>query len=112
MAPQRNIKKTRSDDNTICIYKLSIHLLLFFFFKQKTAYEIVLNVTASLLENNKANEGGSAVFFVSNNKTGSITIKDSITRFNPRGTFETSGLPGFFVIAQQPAQIVNSQILR
>ena len=74
--------------------------------------EIVLNVTSSLLENNKANEGGSAIFFVSNDRTGSITIKDSITRNNPRGTFETAGLPGFYVIAKDPAQIINSQILR
>jgi hypothetical protein len=74
--------------------------------------EIVMNVTSSLIENNKANEGGSAIFFVSNNKTGSITIKDSITRNNPRGTFETPNLPGFYVIAKQPAEIINSQILR
>jgi hypothetical protein len=74
--------------------------------------EIVLDVTSSLLENNKANEGGSAIFFVSNDKTGSITIKDSITRNNPRGTFETPNLPGFYVIAKQPAQIISSQILR
>jgi hypothetical protein len=74
--------------------------------------EIVLNITSSLIENNQANEGGSAVFFVSNNKTGSITITDSITRNNPRGTFETPDLPGFYVIAKQPAQVVNSQILR
>ena len=74
--------------------------------------EIVLNVTSSLIENNMANEGGSAVFFVSNNKSGSITIKDSITRMNPRGTFETPNLFGFYVIAKAPAQIVNSQILR
>ena len=74
--------------------------------------EIVLNVTSSLIENNKANEGGSAIFFVSNNKTGSITITDSITQQNPRGTFETPDLPGFYVIAKEPAQIVNSQILR
>lgn len=74
--------------------------------------EIVLNITSSLIENNKANEGGSAVFFVSNNKTGSITIKDSITRNNPRGMFETADLPGFFVIAKAPAQVINSQILR
>src|SRR4029077_7959819 len=47
--------------------------------------EIVMNVTSSLIENDKANEGGSAIFFVSNNQTGSITIKDSITRGNPRG---------------------------
>ncbi len=74
--------------------------------------EIVLNVTSSLIENNMANEGGSAVFFVSNNKTGSITLTDSITRNNPRGTFETPNLPGFYVIANGPAQVVNSQILR
>jgi hypothetical protein len=74
--------------------------------------EIVLNVTSSLLENNQANEGGSAIFFVSNDRTGSITIRDSITRNNPRGTFETPGLPGFYVIAKGPAQIIGSQILR
>jgi hypothetical protein len=74
--------------------------------------EIVLNVTSSLIENNVANEGGSAVFFVSNDRSGSVTITDSITRGNPRGTFETPDLPGFYVLAKAPASIVNSQILR
>ncbi len=73
--------------------------------------EIVLNVTSSLIENNMANEGGSAVFFVSNDKSGSITIKDSITRNNPKGTFETPGLPGFYVIAKSDADTTGSQIL-
>ncbi len=74
--------------------------------------EIVMNLDGSLLENNMANEGGSAVFFVSNNKSGSINIKDTTTRNNPRGTFETPGLPGFYVIAKSAANVVNSQILR
>ena len=74
--------------------------------------EIVLDITSSLLENNIANEGGSAVFFVSNNRTGSLTITNSITRNNPRGTFEPPNLPGFYVIAKNPAQVDNSQILR
>lgn len=74
--------------------------------------EIVLDVTGSLIEDNKANEGGSAVFFVSNDKSGSVAVQDSITRNNPRGTFETPGLPGFYVIAKEPAQIMNSQIER
>src|SRR5262249_585746 len=74
--------------------------------------EIVLNITSSLLEDNLANEGGSAVFFVSDDKRGSITVKDSLTHRNPRGTFETPDLPGFYVIAKQPAEILNSQILR
>ena len=74
--------------------------------------EIVMNLTSSQIENDMANEGGSAVFFVSNNMTGSINITDSITRNNPRGTFETPNLPGFYVIAKQPANVVNSMILR
>lgn len=74
--------------------------------------EIVLNINASLLEHNQANEGGSAVFFVSNNSTGSLTLTDSTTRDNPRGMFETPDLPGFFVKAKQPATLVNSQVLR
>jgi hypothetical protein len=74
--------------------------------------EIVLNIDGSLLENNRANEGGSAVFFVSNDMTGSITLTDSIARNNPRGMFETPDLPGFFVIANGPTELVNSQVLR
>jgi hypothetical protein len=74
--------------------------------------EIVMSVDGSLIENDKANEGGSANFFVSNDKSGSITIKDSIVRANPRGTFETPDLPGFYVIAKDPAQVINSEITR
>jgi hypothetical protein len=74
--------------------------------------EIVMNVTSSLIEDNMANEGGSAIFFVSNDKSGSITVKDSTTQRNPRGTFETPDLPGFYVIAKQPATVIDSQILR
>ena len=74
--------------------------------------EIVLNITSSLIENNVANEGGSAVFFVSNDRSGSITITDSLTRNNPRGTFETPDLPGFYVLAKQATTVDNSQILR
>jgi len=73
--------------------------------------EIVLNIKGSLFEHNHANEGGSAVFFVSNNKTGSISIEDSLFQDNPKGTFETPGLPGFYVIAKDDPTIKNSQIL-
>ena len=72
--------------------------------------EIVLDVKSSLVEHNHANEGGSAIFFVSNNESGSITIQDSIFRDNPKGTFETPGLPGFYVIAKGPAEIIDSDI--
>lgn len=74
--------------------------------------EIVMNLTSSLIEDGLANEGGTAIFFVSNDKSGSINITDSTTRNNPKGTFETPDLPGFYVIAKAPANVVNSQILR
>lgn len=74
--------------------------------------EHVMNLTSSLIEDGMANEGGTAVFFVSNDKSGTINITDSTTRNNPEGTFETPGLPGFYVIAKVPATVVNSQILR
>ena len=74
--------------------------------------EIVMNLSGSVIQDSMANEGGSAIFFVSNDKSGSITIKDSLTQRNPRGTFETAGLPGFYVLAKQAAQVINSQILR
>lgn len=74
--------------------------------------EIVLQITSSLIENNIANEGGSAVFFVSNDRSGTVALTDSITRNNPRGTFETPDLPGFYVLAKEPASVVGSQILR
>jgi hypothetical protein len=74
--------------------------------------EIVLDIAGSVLQDNAANEGGSAVFFVSNDKSGTITIRDSLTQRNPKGTFETPGLPGFYVIAKTDATVENSQILR
>ena len=56
----------------------------------------------SLMEDNHANEGGSAIFFVSYNKTGTISIKSSVLKNNPKGKFETAGFPGMFVIAKTP----------
>lgn len=59
-----------------------------------------LSMCGTLIENNHANEGGSAVFYVSNDKSGSLVIKDSILRKNPKGAFETQGFPGMFIIAK------------
>jgi len=58
-----------------------------------------LSLCGDRLERNHANEGGSAVFYVSNNKTGTFEITDSVLTHNPKGTFETSAYPGTFIIA-------------
>jgi hypothetical protein len=73
---------------------------------------IALALCGTLMEDNHANEGGSAIFFVSNDKTGTVAITDSTLRNNPKGTFETAGLPGLFVQASAPPTVTNSTIVR
>lgn len=70
-----------------------------------------LEVVGTRIENNHANEGGSAIFFVSNDETGSLLIKDSTIRNNPKGAFEKP-LPGFYVIAASAPEVVDSVIER
>lgn len=62
------------------------------------------------MTNNTANEGGGAIFFVSNDLTGSLIIKDSFLGNNPSKGFETSGYPGIFVLASGDPQVTNSTI--
>lgn len=69
-----------------------------------------LNLCGELMEDNQANEGGSAIFFVSNDRTGTLTIRDSTLRRNPRGTFETAGFPGIYVLANGPPTVTGSTI--
>ncbi len=63
------------------------------------------------ITDNLANEGGGAVFFVSNDRTGTLSIEHSTLRRNPSLGFETAGLPGiFFLGAQRPT--VTTSIIR
>jgi predicted outer membrane repeat protein len=62
------------------------------------------------MTNNTANEGGGAIFFVSNDKTGSLVITDSFLSQNPSAGFETQGFPGIFVIANGDPQVMSSTI--
>ncbi len=66
-----------------------------------------LTMCGSKVENNTAVEGGAAIFYVSNNLTGTMAIVDSILRGNPKGTFETEGLPGIFVLAAPGQPVVT-----
>ena len=62
--------------------------------------EMTLRVEGTLIENNHANEGGGAIFFVSNNRTGTVVIDDSTLTNNPSDGFETSGYPGIFFLGR------------
>ncbi|MGK5737458.1 hypothetical protein [Micromonospora sp. URMC 103] len=63
-----------------------------------------VKIAGTVIENNRANEGGGAIFFVSNDRTGTMTIENSTLRRNRSGQFETRGYPGiFFLGARNPS---------
>ncbi len=65
--------------------------------------EFSVRVAGTIIEDNDAKEGGGAIFFVSNNRTGTLRIEGSTLRRNPSHGFETKGYPGiFFLGAGQP----------
>ena len=67
-------------------------------------------VAGTRVEDNRANEGGGAVFFVSNNRLGNLTITDSELRGNPSLGFETAGFPGIFYHGEGPPIVSGSVI--
>jgi len=60
-----------------------------------------LAVSGTVISDNHANEGGGAIFFVSNDRSGTMTLdQGSILERNPQDRFGTSGLPGIFILAR------------
>jgi hypothetical protein len=72
--------------------------------------EMTLRVLGTKIEHNHAREGGGAIFFVSNNRTGHVIIEDSVLRSNPSDGFGTRGFPGIFYLGSGPIQVANSVI--
>ncbi|MBB5111008.1 hypothetical protein FHU28_000847 [Micromonospora echinospora] len=60
--------------------------------------EFAVRIAGTVIEDNSANEGGGAIFFVSNNRTGTLAIDSSTLRRNPSRGFETKGHPGIFFL--------------
>ncbi len=69
-----------------------------------------LDICGTTINNNTANEGGGAIFFVSNNRTGTLRISDSMLYQNPSAGFETRGYPGIFYLGNGNPIITNSTI--
>ena len=69
-----------------------------------------LRVAGTIIEENHANEGGGAIFFVSNNRTGTMRIEDSTLRANPSDRFETAGFPGIFYLGNGNPVVLRSTI--
>jgi hypothetical protein len=55
-----------------------------------------LTVAGTVIRHNTAREGGGAIFFVSNNFTGTLSIQGSALHDNPSEGFQTVGYPGIF----------------
>ena len=55
-----------------------------------------VTIDGMVITGNSANEGGGAVFFVSDDRTGTLRIEHSRLRGNPNATFHTAGYPGVF----------------
>ncbi|WP_248960606.1 hypothetical protein [Sphaerisporangium perillae] len=69
-----------------------------------------VRVAGSVIENNHAREGGGAVFFVSNDRTGTLRIEHSTLRRNVSAGFETRGYPGIFFLGAGRPQVIASTL--
>jgi hypothetical protein len=69
---------------------------------------MTLALYGTLIEHNEVNAYGSAIFFVTNDLTGSLHIEDSVIRNNTGGSWYT--LPGISMHPTTTRQIVNSTI--
>jgi hypothetical protein len=64
-------------------------------------------VAGTRMVRNRAREGGGAIFFVSNDRTGVLEIRSSTLRRNPSAGFETD--PGIFFLGRD--QIVSDSVV-
>jgi hypothetical protein len=69
-----------------------------------------VTLAGTAVRDNTAKEGGGAVFFVSNDRTGTMTIRDSSLRRNRSDGFETDGLPGIFFLGARRPTVTGSTL--
>jgi hypothetical protein len=67
-----------------------------------------LRVCGSTIHDNHANEGGGAIFFVSNNLTGTLTVDRTFIWNCPSDGFWTAPWPWLFYLGSGPPQIPGS----
>ncbi|GAA2153490.1 hypothetical protein [Actinomadura napierensis] len=71
-----------------------------------------IRLAGTVIRGSRANEGGGAVFFVSNDNTGELTIDHSRLTGNRNAGFETAGLPGIYFHSTGRPTITASTLSR
>jgi hypothetical protein len=74
--------------------------------------QMTLRVAGSVLDDNRITEGGGAIFFVSNNRTGTMRLEQTSMRRNRGHRFETHGFPGIFFLGAGAPVLVDSILER
>jgi len=69
---------------------------------------MTLTIGGSLFMDNHANEGGGAIFFVSDDRTGTMAIRGSELEHNPNDGFHTPGLAGIYFLGARRPTITDS----
>ena len=69
-----------------------------------------LKIEGTVIRDNHAREGGGAIFFVSDDRTGTLTIERSTLRDNPSAGFWTRPYPGIFFLSTGHPKVVDSTI--
>lgn len=69
-----------------------------------------LELFGTTITDNTANEGGGAIFFVSNDRSGQLHITGSTLQRNLSRGFQTAGYPGIFYLGSGPPIVTGSVI--
>ena len=69
-----------------------------------------VTIDRTVITGNRATEGGGAVFFVSNDRTGTLRIEHSRFRGNPNAGFHTAGYPGVFFLGRGTPVVIASTL--
>jgi hypothetical protein len=67
-----------------------------------------LTIDGTIIENNTANEGGGAIFYVSNDRSGTMSISYSTLTHNHSGQFQN--FPGIFFLGKHDPTVTNSTL--
>jgi hypothetical protein len=69
-----------------------------------------VKIEGTVIRDNYGREGGGAIFFVSDNNTGTLTIENSTLHHNPSAVFWTLPYPGIYFHSSGHPKVIHSTI--